>query len=94
MIGFANAGTDLQNCLKQAAEFQLAQGGLLMATLLMAITDVNALGIDVCQGLVLTNSFYWDLTDKTRAWSKRYTERSTIRQPCSRPAATPACCTI
>ena len=75
VIGFANAGTDLQNCLKQAAEFQLAQGGLLMATLLMAITDVNALGIDVCQGLVLTNSFYWDLTDKTRAWSKRFTDK-------------------
>jgi len=75
VIGFANAGTDLQNCLKQAAEFQLAQGGLLMATLLMAITDVNALGIDVCQGLVLTNSFYWDLTDKTRVWSKRFTDK-------------------
>ncbi len=75
VIGFANAGTDLQNCLKQAAEFQLAQGGLLLATLLMAITDVNALGINVCQGLVLTNSFYWDLTDKTRAWAKRFTDK-------------------
>ncbi len=72
VIGFANAGTDLQNCLKQAAEFQLAQGGLRMATLLMVLTDVNSLGIDVCQGLVLTNSFYWDLTEQTRAWTKRF----------------------
>jgi branched-chain amino acid transport system substrate-binding protein len=75
VIGFANAGTDLQNCLKQAAEFQLVRGGLRMATLLMVLTDVNALGLDVCQGLVLTNSFYWDLTDKTRAWTKRFTEK-------------------
>jgi len=75
VIGFANAGTDLQNCLKQAAEFQLVQGGLRMATLLMVITDVAALGIDVCQGLVLTNSFYWDLTEQTRAWTKRFTAK-------------------
>ena len=75
VIGFANAGTDLQNCLKQAAEFQLAEGGLRLATLLMVITDVNALGIAVCQGLVLTNSFYWDLTDQTRAFAKRFTAK-------------------
>jgi len=75
VIGFANAGTDLQNCLKQAAEFQLVQGGLRMATLLMVVTDVNSLGIDVCQGLVLTNSFYWDLTEQTRAWTKRFVEK-------------------
>src|SRR5208283_1669334 len=72
VIGFANAGTDLQNCLKQAAEFQLAEGGLRMATLLMVLTDVNSLGVEICQGLVLTNSFYWDLTDQTRAWTKRF----------------------
>ena len=75
VIGLANAGTDLQNCLKQAAEFQLTKGGVRLATLLMVVTDVNSLGIDVCQGLVLTNSFYWDLTDKTRAWSKRFTDK-------------------
>lgn len=72
VIGFANAGTDLQNCIKQSAEFQLTQGGLRLATLLMAITDVNSLGVQTAQGLVLSDSFYWDATDKTRAWTKRY----------------------
>src|SRR5579872_6801053 len=68
VFGFANAGTDLQNCIKQAAEFGLSQGGVRMATLLMAINDVHSLGLKTCQGLVYTDSFYWDMTDKTRAW--------------------------
>ena len=70
VIGFANAGTDLQNCIKQAAEFGLSQSGTRMATLLMAINDVNSLGQKTCEGLVYTDSFYWDMTDKTRAWSQ------------------------
>jgi branched-chain amino acid transport system substrate-binding protein len=72
VIGFANAGTDLQNCIKQAAEFQLTQGGVRLATLLMAVTDVNSLGVQTAQGLVLSDSFYWDATEKTRAWTKRF----------------------
>jgi branched-chain amino acid transport system substrate-binding protein len=75
VIGLANAGTDLQNCIKQAAEFQLTQGGTRLATLLMAITDVNSLGVQTAQGLVLSDSFYWDATDKTRAWTKRFNAR-------------------
>jgi branched-chain amino acid transport system substrate-binding protein len=75
VIGFANAGTDLQNCIKQAAEFGLSQSGLRMATLLMAINDVNSLGQKTCEGLVYTDSFYWDMTDKTRAWSKRWSAK-------------------
>jgi branched-chain amino acid transport system substrate-binding protein len=75
VIGFANAGTDLQNCIKQAAEFGMSQGGVRMATLLMAINDVNSLGQKTCEGLVYTDSFYWNMTDKTRAWSKRWSER-------------------
>ncbi|HSU07128.1 MAG TPA: ABC transporter substrate-binding protein [Acetobacteraceae bacterium] len=74
VIGLANAGTDLQNCIKQAAEFGIAKGGQRLATLLMAIADVKALGQDVCQGLVLTNSFYWDLDQKTRDWTKRFNQ--------------------
>jgi len=77
VIGLANAGTDLQNCIKQAAEFGLAQGGTRMATLLMQITDVNSLGQKTCEGLVYTDSFYWDMTDANRAWSKRYMEKMT-----------------
>ena len=72
VIGFANAGTDLQNCLKQAAEFGLTANGTKLATLLMQISDVHSLGLKVCGGLAYTDSFYWDLTDKTRAWSKRW----------------------
>jgi branched-chain amino acid transport system substrate-binding protein len=72
VFGFANAGTDLQNCIKQAAEFGISQSGVRMATLLMAINDVHSLGLNACQGLVYTDSFYWDLTPKTRAWSKRW----------------------
>jgi branched-chain amino acid transport system substrate-binding protein len=74
VIGLANAGTDLQNCIKQAAGFGIAKGGQRLATLLMAIADVNALGQDTCEGLVLTNSFYWDTNEKTRAWTKRFNQ--------------------
>jgi branched-chain amino acid transport system substrate-binding protein len=75
VFGFANAGTDLQNCIKQAAEFGISQSGVRMATLLMAINDVNSLGLKTCQGLVYTDSFYWDMTDKTRAFAKRWGEK-------------------
>ncbi len=72
VIGLANAGTDLQNCIKQAAEFGITKGGQRLATLLMIIGDVLSLSQNVCQGLVLTNSFYWDLSPETRAWTARY----------------------
>ena len=75
VIGLAKAGTDLQNCIKQAAEFGIVKGGQRLATLLMIINDVLSIGQDVCQGLVLTNSFYWDQSPETRAWTKRYVER-------------------
>ena len=79
VIGFANAGTDLQNSLKQAAEFGIVKGGQKLATLLMADTDVVALGQNVCAGLVLTNSFYGNLNAKTLAWTKRFEAK--IDQP-------------
>jgi branched-chain amino acid transport system substrate-binding protein len=75
VIGLANAGTDTQNCVKQAAEFGLTAGGTKLATLLIQISDVASLGQKVCAGLSFTDSFYWDLTDKTRAWSKRWAEK-------------------
>jgi branched-chain amino acid transport system substrate-binding protein len=75
VVGFANAGADLQNCLKQAAEFGLTANGTRLATLLMQISDVHALGQKVCAGLAYTDSFYWDLNDKTRAWSKRWSAK-------------------
>jgi branched-chain amino acid transport system substrate-binding protein len=78
VVGFANAGADLQNCIKQASEFGIVQGGQSLATLLMFVTDVVALGQDVCKGLVLTNSFYWDRTVKTRAWAERFVKRMNL----------------
>jgi len=75
VIGFANAGTDLQNCIKQSAEFGLTKGGAKVATLLMAINDVVSLGQKTCEGLVFTDSFYWDMNDGTRAFAKRWGEK-------------------
>ena len=74
VIGMANAGGDTVNTIKQANEFGIVQGGQTLAGLLIFITDVHALGLQTAQGLVLTESFYWDLNDDTRAWSERFAE--------------------
>ena len=78
VVGFANAGADLQNCIKQSAEFGLVKRGQTLATLLMFITDVVSLGQDVCSGLVLTDSFYWNMTPQTRVWSERFAKRMNL----------------
>jgi len=72
VIGMALAGVDLQNCIKQAAEFGITRSGTRLATLLVQIPDVVALGQKTCEGMVYTDSFYWDLSPATRAWSQRY----------------------
>ena len=71
VIGLSNAGGDTTNSIKQAVEFGIVAGGQKLAPLLMFITDVHALGLKTAQGLTFTESFYWDLNDKTREWSKR-----------------------
>ena len=71
VIGLANAGGDTINCIKQAAEFGITRRGVKLAGLLVFITDVHALGLQTAQGLVLTESFYWDLNDRTRAFTQR-----------------------
>ena len=81
VIGLANAGTDTINAIKQSAEFGIVRGGQRLAGLLVFITDVQALGLQTAQGLVITNSFYWDLTGKTRAWTQRYMAQSDGRVP-------------
>jgi branched-chain amino acid transport system substrate-binding protein len=75
IIGLANAGADTINAIKQGAEFGIVRGGQQFAGLLVFISDVHALGLERAQGLILTEGFYWDLNDKTRAWSKRFAER-------------------
>ncbi len=71
VIGLANAGGDTINCIKQAAEFRITRGGTKLAGLLVFISDVHSLGLEVAQGLVVTASFYWDLNDRTRAFTNR-----------------------
>ncbi len=71
VVGICNAGTDTVNTIKQAAEFGLTQSGVKLAGLLVFLNDVHALGLQAAQGLVLTESFYWDLNDRTRAFTKR-----------------------
>lgn len=81
VIGLANAGGDTVNTIKQAAEFGITQAGQALAGLLIFITDVHALGLETAQGLVLTESFYWDLNDETRAWSERFAAENGGKQP-------------
>jgi branched-chain amino acid transport system substrate-binding protein len=75
VIALANAGGDTQNALKQAAEFGIVQSGQKMIALLQEITDTHSLGIKATQGLIVTDGFYWDMNDETRAFSKRFNDR-------------------
>ncbi|MEO6783853.1 MAG: ABC transporter substrate-binding protein [Bradyrhizobium sp.] len=75
VIGLANAGGDTTNSIKQAAEFGIVKGGQKLAGLLLFLTDVHSLGLKVAQGLSLSETFYWDMNDQTRAFSKRFGER-------------------
>jgi len=71
VVGICNAGTDTVNTIKQAAEFGLTRSGVKLAGLLVFLNDIHALGLEAAQGLVLTESFYWDLNDRTRAFTQR-----------------------
>jgi branched-chain amino acid transport system substrate-binding protein len=75
VIGLANAGTDTTNAIQQANEFGIVQAGQQLAGLLLFISDIDALGLEVAQGLVLTTGFYWDMDEQTREWSGRFFER-------------------
>ena len=75
IIGMANAGGDTTNTIKQAAEFGIVSGGQKLAGLLLFISDVHSLGLNVAQGLNLSATFYWDMNDQTRAFSKRFSDR-------------------
>ena len=76
VIGLANAGGDTTNAIKQAAEFGIVEGGQKLAALLLFINDVHALGLKTAHGLTFTESFYWDMNDRTREWSKRFIKLS------------------
>jgi len=74
VIGLANATSDMQNSIRQASEFGIKEGGQSLAGLLVFLPDVHAMGLQAAQGLYLTESFYWDLNDGTREWSKRFAD--------------------
>ena len=76
VVGLANAGGDTTNSIKQASEFGIVAGGQKLAALLLFINDVHSLGLKTAQGLTFTESFYWDLNDNTREWSKRFAKLS------------------
>jgi branched-chain amino acid transport system substrate-binding protein len=79
VIGLANAGGDTVNAIKQAAEFGIMKGGQKLSPLLAFVTDIDSIGLDTAQGLLLAEAFYWDLNDDTRAFSKRFMER--VKRP-------------
>jgi branched-chain amino acid transport system substrate-binding protein len=81
VIGLANAGGDTINSIKQAAEFGVVKGGQKLAGLLVFISDVHSIGLPLAAGLQLTEAFYWDLNDTTRAWSKRWSAKMNGRMP-------------
>ena len=76
IVGLANAGLDTSNSIKQAAEFGIVNGGQKLAALLMTLAEVHGLGLQAAQGLVLTEGFYWDHDDTTRAFSERFFKRT------------------
>jgi branched-chain amino acid transport system substrate-binding protein len=75
VIGLANAGGDTINAIKQGAEFGIMKSGQKMSPLLAFVTDIDSVGLETAQGLLLAEAFYWDLNDDTRAFSKRFMER-------------------
>jgi len=81
VIGLANGGGDLITAVKQASEFGIVQGGQSLAALVAFITDVQALGLNAAQGMVLTEAFYWDRNDESRAWSNRFAKAFGGRMP-------------
>jgi branched-chain amino acid transport system substrate-binding protein len=85
VLGMANASTDTVNTIKSAREFGLHRS-MKFAALLMGVMDIHALGLDSAQGLLLTESFYWDLNDRTRALTQRVRQANQNRPPAMVPA--------
>ncbi len=71
VIGFANAGTDTINCIKQAAEFGITRRGQKLACMLLQLNDIHAMGLETAQGLTLAESWYWNLDDRSRAFARK-----------------------
>jgi branched-chain amino acid transport system substrate-binding protein len=87
IVGLANGGSDTINAIKQAAEFGIVAGGQNLAGIVMFISDIHSLGLKLAQGLIITEAYYWDLNDRTRAFGKRFFDRMK-RMPTMNQAAT------
>jgi branched-chain amino acid transport system substrate-binding protein len=87
IIGLANGGADTINTIKQAAEFGIVAGGQNLAGIVMFISDIHSLGLKLAQGLIVTEAYYWDLNDRTRAFGKRFFDRMK-KMPTMNQAAT------
>jgi branched-chain amino acid transport system substrate-binding protein len=87
IVGLANGGGDTINTIKQASEFGIVAGGQKLAGIVMFISDIHSLGLKMAQGLIITEAYYWDLNDRTRAFGKRFFERMK-RMPTMNQAAT------
>ena len=81
VLGLANAGKDTVNAIKQAQQFGITQSGMKIAGLLIYLNDIHGLGLEIAQGLVLTESFYWNLNDRTRAFTKRVLPKTPNNYP-------------
>lgn len=86
VVGLANAGGDTINAVKQASEFGIRESGQSLVAFLVFLNDVHAIGLKNAQGLQLTEAFYWDMNDETRAWAKRFVERSGGKFPSANQA--------
>jgi branched-chain amino acid transport system substrate-binding protein len=87
IVGLANGGGDTINTIKQAAEFGIVAGGQKLAGIVMFISDIHSLGLKMAQGLIITEAYYWDQNDRTRAFGKKFFERMK-RMPTMNQAAT------
>ncbi len=88
IIALANSGGDTVASVKQAAEFGITNSGQKLAGLLVFLTDVHSIGLETAQGLLLTEAFYWDMNEGTRAWTKRFVQRNNGRYPTMNQAGT------
>ncbi|WP_159995087.1 ABC transporter substrate-binding protein [Roseomonas sp. 18066] len=92
VIGLLMAGTDMVNCIKQAREFGVARRGVKLAGTPMFVTDIHALGLETAQGLLLSEAYYWDLNDRTRAFNQRIRPKTASNWPNQEHAGTYAAC--
>jgi branched-chain amino acid transport system substrate-binding protein len=86
VVGLANAGGDTINAVKQASEFGIRESGQSLVAFLVFLNDVHAMGLKNAQGLQLTEAFYWDMNDETRAWAKRFVQRNGGKYPSANQA--------